>query len=100
MTGRTVPKETRQSRTLAERVEERGFKRGSYAFCFVAGEGKFLPTSAAGDELEEASGYVLDGVGHLFAFWFGWNAEEGRADFTEWEEVEPERDWAEEEEYQ
>lgn len=77
---------------LGRLVEAKGI--GQHAPFFVAGEGRTMPNG-----LEEASGYVIDARGRVFSFWTTWDAERGEPAFRYWDEVQPESDWLEDEDY-
>jgi hypothetical protein len=77
---------------LRRLVETKGLKR--YAFFFMTEEGRRLPNG-----LEDVSGYVVDATGRVFSFWTGWDAEHGVPAFRHWDQVQPESDWLEEEDY-
>jgi hypothetical protein len=81
-----------EAKVLAELAVGRGLRR--HAFFFVTDEGEVMPNG-----VEDASGYVIDEQGRIYAFWLGWNASEHVPTFTEWEEVAPEPAWAESAEY-
>ena len=70
-----------------------------YALFFVTGEGRYLPISVSGDEVEETSGYVLDRQGRVFSFWLGWDAQAKVPALTEWAPAEPEAHWRRSAEY-
>lgn len=90
----------RQARLLDELIQEHGLKPGRYALFFVTGEGRFHPPAAEPEEaIEEASGYVLDDRGRVFAFWLGWDDRRGIPALTEWREEAPEPAWHDDEEY-
>src|SRR3989304_4010821 len=89
----------RQRRVLDELIQEHDLRPGEYALFFVAGDGEFLPGSTPDDELEEASGFVLDNRGRVFSFGLGWDSAAARPVLTEWERVLPELDWEHEQEY-
>lgn len=67
-------------------VRERGVPR--FGLFFVTGEGEELPN---GDE--EQSGFVIDGQGHIFSFWTGWDDTRQQVTFSEWERVDEEPEW-------
>ena len=69
-------------------------KLGRHAFFFVTGEGEIMPNG-----IEDASGYVIDEHGRVFAFWLGWDDRLQESAFTEWEAVEPEPGWLQSAEY-
>jgi hypothetical protein len=77
---------------LEQLVESR--ELGRYAFFFVTGEGETMPNG-----VEDASGYVIDEHGRVYAFWLGWDDDRRAPSFTEWEEVVPEPAWLESTEY-
>ena len=77
----------RARRLLDACVERRGLRPGEYAYFFVNGEGRFLPIGEPGDEVEEASGYVLDRAGRVYFFWFGWDAVRGEPALRRWRSV-------------
>jgi len=77
---------------LRRLVESKGLTR--YAFFFVAEEGRKLPNG-----LEETSGHVVDAKGRVFFFWTGWDTERAVPTLRRWDEVEPEPDWIEEDDY-
>jgi len=92
--------DTRQSRLLQALIQEKGFQPGEYALFSVTGEGKLLPTSRPGDEVEEASGLLIVRCGRVFAFWLGWDAARDEPTLIDWEEVAPEPHWRADPEYQ
>lgn len=77
---------------LRRLVREEGLKR--FAFFDVVGEGHRMPNG-----LEVESGHVVDASGRVFSFWTGWDTERGAPKFHRWDEVRPESDWLEDEEY-
>lgn len=102
MENRAVPArwDTRQSCLLNELIQGRGFRPGEYALFGVAGEGTFLPISRPGEEVEEASGLVIDRRGRVFAFWLGWDVERQEPALIDWKEIAPEPRWHTDAEYQ
>ena len=88
-----IANDGRHALALRRALEEH-LAPGSYATFFVTGEGRELPGGG-----EDASGYVIDTTGRVFSFWLGWDPRQRRAALTEWEQVEPEADWAAEPEY-
>ena len=60
--------DTRQSRLLGALIQRKGLRLGDYAPFGVTGEGTLLPTSRPGEEVEEASGLLIDRSGRVFAF--------------------------------
>jgi hypothetical protein len=58
---------------------------GRHALFHEVGEGKLFP-----DGSESMSGYVIDELGQVYAFWTDWDAARRRPVFTTWEQVEPE----------
>lgn len=91
---------SRQRQLLHELIRRKGLETGEYALFDVTGEGKLLPMSQPGDEVEEASGLLLDRSGRVFAFWLGWDEERQEATLTDWEEVPVEPHWCSDPEYQ
>jgi hypothetical protein len=83
---------TREAQVLERLLAARGI--GPHALFFVSGEGEFFPNG-----IEESSGFVVDHEGRVYSFWTGWDAERDEVGFTEWEQVEPEPSWREDEEY-
>ena len=63
-------------------------------FAFLDDEGELLPNGA-----EASSGYVLDRLGRVYAFWVGWDPDREAATFTLWEPVESDPAWLENAEY-
>ena len=96
----TTAWDTRQSRLLDALIQKQGFRPGEYALFGVTGEGNLLPTSRPGEEIEEASGLLIDRRGRVFAFWLGWDAQQGEPSLIDWEEVPPEPQWRTDPEYQ
>lgn len=92
--------DTRQSRLLDTLIQRKGLRPGDYALFGVTGEGTLLPTSRPGEEIEEASGLLIDRSGRVFAFWLGWDAHQGEPTLVDWEEVPPEPHWRTDPEYQ
>src|SRR5712692_8548273 len=90
---------TRHSRIIHELIQAKGYGPGDYALFFVVGEGRFLPTSTPEDKVEEASGYVIDKNGRVFAFWFDWDSERRAPALTEWDERPAQPDWGKSSEY-
>ncbi len=89
----------RARRLLDSCIEAQGLHSGDYAYFFVGGEGRFLPISEPGDEVEESSGYVLDPGGRVYFFWFGWDPVRQAPALLEWERHEPNPSWEQEPEY-
>ena len=83
---------TRRSALVDELLREKNIHR--YGLFAVTTEGKPLP-----DGSESASGYVIDSEGRVFSFWLDWDDEQDRIAFTEFDRIEPELDWGEDEEY-
>jgi hypothetical protein len=83
---------TRDAQVLGRLVKARVF--GPYAFFFVSGEGQFFPNG-----VEESSGFVLDHGGRVYSFWTGWNPDRQEVTLVEWESVDPEPAWIEDDEY-
>jgi hypothetical protein len=94
-----APLVNRARQLLDELIQQRHLAAGQYALFFVSGEGNELPISRPGDEVEESSGYVLANDGRVYFFWFGWDAANQVPALTQWEEVTPEADWSQDEEY-
>jgi len=92
--------DTRQSRLLDALIQEKGLPLGDQALFGVTGEGELFPSSHAGEEIEEASGLLIDRNGRVFAFWLGCDAQRGEPALIEWEEVLPEPHWRTDSEYQ
>lgn len=102
MENRAVPArwDTRQSPLLHTLIQAKGLRPGEYALFDVTGEGTFLPISRPGEEVEEASGLVIDRRGRVFAFWLGWDVERQEPALIDWEEIPPEPRWQTDAEYQ
>ena len=96
----TLVWDTGQSRLLISLIQEKGLRPGDYALFGVTGEGTLLPTSQPGEEIEEASGLLIDRAGRVFAFWLGLDAQRNEAALTDWEEISPEPQWGSDPEYQ
>jgi hypothetical protein len=92
--------DTRQRRLLDALIQQKGFRLGDYALFGVTGEGRLLPTSRPGEEVEEASGLLIDRGGRVFAFWLGCDAQHGEPALIDWVEVPPEPHWRTDPEYQ
>jgi hypothetical protein len=90
--GQDLSRHKREQQDLERLITDKGLKR--YGLFLVSGEGRRLP-----DGSDETSGYVVNQDRRVFYFWIAWDAERRRAAFTEWEEVEPEPDWADDSEY-
>ena len=69
-------------------VREQGV--GPHVIFFLDGEGELLTNGA-----EASSGYVLDRLGRVYAFWVGWDAEHESAMFSLWEQVDSDPAWLE-----
>ena len=89
----------RARRLLDACVEAHGLRSGEYTYFFVSGEGRFLPISEPGDEVEESSGYVLDRAGRVFFFWFGWDPGRDEPALRRWRQVQPRPEWEHDPEY-
>jgi hypothetical protein len=70
-----------------------------YAYFWLTGEGKDLPTSDGGERIESTSGYVVDSRDRIFAFWLGWDSKHSRPALVRWRAVRAQPDWADDEEY-
>ena len=70
-----------------------------YALFFVTGDGMALPSSTSGDDIEQMSGFVVDGRGCIFAFELGWDAALPAPALVMWEQVEPDPSWSQSAEY-
>jgi hypothetical protein len=70
-----------------------------YTLFFVSGEGRALPSSRPGDDIEEMSGYVLDRQGKVTFFWFGWDEAKQAPALTEWRAAEVAPHWSRSAEY-
>ena len=86
---KSAPGETTE---LTRLVRERGI--GPHVIFYLDGESEILPNGT-----EASSGYVLDRVGRVYAFWVGWDAEQEAATFTLWEAVDSDPAWLEDAEY-
>jgi hypothetical protein len=84
---------TREAQVLARLIAARGI--GRYGLFFVTGEGTFFPNG-----VEEASGFAVDQRGQVYAFWTTWDSTRREVTFSEWEPVDPEPDWRDDDEYQ
>lgn len=93
MQAQPVRPRPRQHQILHQLIQEQGLAEGEYTLFFVTGEGRYLPISAPGNEVEELSGYVIDQRGQVFSFWLGWDAQTNAPALTEWEAVAPESHW-------
>ena len=83
---------TREAQVLARLIAARGVRR--YGMFFVTGEGTFFPNG-----VEESSGFVVDQQGQVFSFWTGWDSSRREVTFSQWELVDPEVDWPDDDEY-
>ena len=86
---KSAPRETPE---LTRLVRDRGI--GPHVIFFLDGESEILPNGA-----EASSGYVLDRLGRVYAFWVGWDAEHEAATFSLWEPVDSDPAWLEDAEY-
>jgi hypothetical protein len=84
---------TREAQVLDRLLAARGI--GQYGLFFVSGEGTFFPNG-----VEEASGFVVDHQGKVYTFWTGWDPRRQEVRFSQWEAIEPEPDWDDDDEYQ
>ena len=89
----------RDKTLLHELLQAKGFRPGDYALFFTVGEGLALPDSKPGDDVEEASGCVLDRQGRVFRFWLGWDEQAQAPALVEWEQVQPQAHWLRSAEY-
>jgi hypothetical protein len=92
--------QTPVTRVLDQLLQEKGLAPGAYTLFFVVGEGSFFTAPGLAVPLETASGYVLDQSGGVHSFWLEQDAARTKPALTEWETIEPEASWWEEEEYQ
>ncbi|HEY8741805.1 MAG TPA: hypothetical protein VIU62_01810 [Chloroflexota bacterium] len=92
--------QTPAARVLDQLLQEKGLAPGAYTLFFVVGEGTFFTVPGIPVPLETASGYVLDQSGVVHSFWLEQDAARAKPALTEWETIEPEASWWEEEEYQ
>ncbi len=101
MRANQAPPPDTPQRQLLDRLIRQKHDIGArpYALFFVTGEGKRLPATRPNERLEQASGYVIESGGHVFAFWLGWDAQTQQPALTRWREVEPRPEWASDEEY-
>jgi hypothetical protein len=95
-----VQPHTQQARLVNELIQQKGLALGDYALFFVSGEGTYLRDGSLVEQIEEASGFVIDRHGRVFSFWLGEDQQAGRPALTQWEEVTPESFWDEVPEYQ
>ena len=84
---------TRDAQELNRLIRTRVF--GSYALFFESGEGEYFPNG-----VERTSGLVINQRGHVWAFWTGWDTDRSEVVLTEWESVDPDPAWLEDDEYQ
>jgi hypothetical protein len=70
-----------------------------YTLFFVTEEGRALPNSRPGDDVEEMSGYVLAHAGDIYFFWFGWDVGTQQPALTEWRPADPAPHWRHSAEY-
>jgi hypothetical protein len=66
-----------------------------YAFFFTSVEGRYLP----GTKVEETSGYVIDDLGRVHFFWFGWDSHLAWPALLRWRPEAPDPDWESSSEY-
>jgi hypothetical protein len=83
---------TREAQVLARLIAAHGVRR--YGVFFVTGEGHFFPNG-----VEESSGFVVDQHGQVYAFWTGWDSNRRDITFSQWEPVDAEADWLNDDEY-
>lgn len=87
-------------RSLDEALRARGgYSAKDYGLFWTSVEGTFLPISTPDQEVEETSGYLVDGQGRHFLFWFAWDEQKGSPAITIWQQTESQPDWFEDEEY-
>src|SRR5688572_19804165 len=84
---------TREAQVLDRLLAARGI--GQYGLFFVSGEGTFFPNG-----VEETSGFVVRQTGEVYAFWTGWDSSRREITFSQWDQVTPEPDWHDDEEFQ
>jgi hypothetical protein len=96
----TVPAQVPASYVLDQLLRAKGLQPGEYALFFVVGEGVFFQVPGIPLPIEEASGFVLDHRGAVYAFWLKWDTREQRPVLNDWEHVAPEPSWNGEPEYQ
>ena len=89
----------RNTQLLEALIQAKGLAAGDYAHFFHTGEGRALPISKPGDDVEEQSGYVLDRQGRVFYYWFGWDRRKKAAALTTWQQVQPQEHWLRSAEY-
>lgn len=90
----------RQHDLLHQLIREKdGLATDGYTLFFVTGEGRNLPISRPGDDVEEMSGYVLDQQGRVFFFWFGWDPAREAPALIRWRRAEPQPHWEQSAEY-
>jgi hypothetical protein len=90
----------RQTELLHQCLRERsGLAPEDYTLFFTTGEGRFLPISHLGDDVEEVSGFLLDRQGRVFYFWFGWDPVHQAPSLITWEQTHAEPHWAQSAEY-
>jgi hypothetical protein len=89
-------------RRLLDRLVRARLRPGdsTYAYFWTVGEGKYLPALIEGQRVETESGYVVTSRGAIYAFWLGWDTEQGRAALTRWRPARSQPHWAKDEEYQ
>ncbi len=92
VTNSTTKSPAEQRKLLDRVIRAKGLER--YALFFVADDGIETP-----DGYEEVDGYVLAVDSRVFSFALSWDAKLGETALVEWEQTEPEADWAEEDEY-
>ena len=80
---------------LDELIRARIQPASRYAFFSTSGEGRYLP----GTKVEESSGYVIDELGRVHFFWFGWDSDRAEPGLTRWRPETPAPDWDDDSEY-
>jgi hypothetical protein len=94
-----APGEPGERALLLELLKRRPELKGQrFALFFVTGEGPTHPWR--GQEVEEASGYVLTAQDEVYYFWLGWDPARGEPALVLFERVAPEPSWAGAAEYQ
>lgn len=90
----------RPFRSQLERLfAEQGIQPGTYGLFFTTGEGTYLPGHRPGHRVENQSGYVVTSKGEHYSFWKDRDRVTGKIVLTDWEQVQPEADWKNDQEY-